>query len=81
MSSRPIKHCYWVVPGKLLAGEYPGNIDDGSSRAKLALHGHTGSGALVRLNELWQECPRSRYWDSPETWEQAQYVRGWEGDR
>ena len=24
---RPIEHCYWVSPGKFLAGEYPGALD------------------------------------------------------
>ncbi len=32
----PIEHCYWVVPGRLLAGEYPRNYDDASSPAKVA---------------------------------------------
>ena len=32
---KPIDHCYWVVPGKLLAGEYPRNKDDKSSRVKI----------------------------------------------
>ena len=31
---RPIPYCYWVVPGKLLAGEYPRNLDEESSREK-----------------------------------------------
>lgn len=32
---KPIKNCYWVVPGKLLAGEYPRNIDKESSQEKI----------------------------------------------
>jgi hypothetical protein len=35
MGERPIKNCYWVVPGQLLAGEYPRDLDDGSSQAKI----------------------------------------------
>ncbi len=31
----PIENSYWVLPGKLLAGEYPRNIDDYSSRVKI----------------------------------------------
>ena len=27
MAERPIEKCYWVVPGKLLAGEHPQNSD------------------------------------------------------
>lgn len=33
---RPIENCYWVLPGKLLAGEYPRNKDELSSKQKLA---------------------------------------------
>ena len=34
---RPIENCYWVLPGKLLAGEYPRNKDESSSELKLAI--------------------------------------------
>jgi hypothetical protein len=160
----PIKNCYWVLPGKLLAGEYPRNIDDNSSREKinalldskitifidlteereglksysaligslayhrfpiqdvsipestnttlailnlidhhiakgqvvyvhcwggvgrtgliigcwLARHGLGGKLALMRLQELWQDCPKSRFKKSPETSLQEQYILEWE---
>lgn len=32
---QPIKHCYWVSPGELLAGEYPRNKDEESSTQKI----------------------------------------------
>lgn len=35
MTSHPIKHCYWVVPGKFLAGEYTGDVDETASRQKI----------------------------------------------
>jgi protein-tyrosine phosphatase len=31
----PIPHSYWVIPGKLLAGEYPRTIPEDKSREKL----------------------------------------------
>ncbi|MDE2937698.1 MAG: tetratricopeptide repeat protein [Chloroflexota bacterium] len=34
---RPIEMCYWVAPGKLLAGEYPGHWEEGEAKEKLAL--------------------------------------------
>ncbi|MGC9520613.1 MAG: protein-tyrosine phosphatase family protein [Anaerolineae bacterium] len=163
---RPIEHCYWVVPGKLLAGEYPRNIDEASSREKiaaltaagvtafidltgendgllpyvhfletasheqfpirdfsvpdspettaaildaidvylargdlvyvhcwggvgrtgvivgcwLARHGYPGRAALVRLRELWAQCPKSACKASPETAEQARYIVDWAED-
>ncbi|MCG3193846.1 MAG: hypothetical protein DIJKHBIC_03100 [Thermoanaerobaculia bacterium] len=33
---RPIPECYWVVPGLLLAGEYPGAVDVEHARRKIA---------------------------------------------
>jgi hypothetical protein len=32
---KPIENSYWVVPGKLLAGEYPRNKDELSSQEKI----------------------------------------------
>lgn len=161
--NRPIEQCYWVVPGRLLAGEYPRNVDEGSSREKidallragvtafvdlteegellpysgsigaaashrrfpvrdavvpespeataavldaidrgiegggrvyvhcwggvgrtgvivgcwLARHGYPGEAALVRLRELWRQCPKSRRRQSPDTREQERYVLRW----
>lgn len=34
-ATRPIDDCYWVVPGRLLAGEYPGSPLPWQSRIKL----------------------------------------------
>ena len=31
----PIPDSYWVVPGRLLAGEYPGSLDDDKARRKV----------------------------------------------
>lgn len=33
--ARPHKNCYWVQPGRLLAGEYPGTHEPLTARAKL----------------------------------------------
>ena len=33
---RPIEMCYWVAPGKLLAGEYPGHWEEDNAKEKLA---------------------------------------------
>jgi protein-tyrosine phosphatase len=44
----------------------------------LARHGWRGDSALVRLRELWQQCPKSAYRITPETKEQRQYIAGWE---
>ena len=51
MTHQPIKNCYWVAPGNLLAGEYPGHRDELSARAKV--DGLVGAGitAFIDLTE------------------------------
>lgn len=34
--NQPIKNCYWVIPGKLLAREYPRDRDKKLSQEKLS---------------------------------------------
>jgi len=163
MQNQLIKHFYCVVPDKLLAGEYPRNIDEPSSQEKiddllgsgvtafidlteereglrpysslihrashqrfpirdmsipksaettqaildaidhgiehdqkiyvhcwggvgrtgviigcwLARHRGGGEAALIQLRELWQQCPKSAFRQSPETLEQERYVLDW----
>jgi hypothetical protein len=48
---KPIAHCYWVIPGRLLAGEYPRNLDEASSREKLAKFTEAGVSAFIDLTE------------------------------
>lgn len=48
---KPIANCYWVVPGKLLAGEYPGDKDEPSARAKLDKFKEANITAFVDLTE------------------------------
>lgn len=164
--SKPIEHCYWVVPGRLLAGEYPGNIQHQAAKERieafqrcgisafinltqpheltpyeellteathhrfgirdvsvpysheqtstildtidihlqegrnvyvhcwggvgrtgviigcwLARHGLYGKDALVRLRELWKECPKSGWKISPETPQQEHYIINWVAGR
>ena len=47
----PIEMCYWVVPGRLLAGEYPRNLDTPSSIEKLARLTDSGVSAFIDLTE------------------------------
>ena len=48
---KPIDNCYWVVPGKFLAGEYPRNIDEESSRIKIDKLVSAGVTAFIDLTE------------------------------
>lgn len=54
MSDRPpgpIPDSYWVVPGRLLAGEYPGAADEESAQAKLELMREAGVDLFLDLTE------------------------------
>ncbi len=49
MTAGPIEHCYWVVPGKFLAGEYPRNLDPHSSAEKIQALLASGVTAFIDL--------------------------------
>ena len=52
---RPIRYCYWVEPGKLLAGEYPRDLDGGSSKEKIGALKDAGVTTFVDLTEEDEE--------------------------
>ena len=47
----PIRASYWVVEGKLLAGEYPGAYSDDAALTKLSLFLDAGIRTFVDLTE------------------------------
>ena len=47
----PIPHCYWVIPGRLLAGDYPRTLEEEESREKLAKLTDAGVSAFIDLTE------------------------------
>ena len=51
MQNQLIKHFYCVVPDKLLAGEYPRNIDEPSSQEKIDDLLGSGVTAFIDLTE------------------------------
>ena len=48
---RPIEYSYWVVPGKILTGEYPRNKDDESSLKKIGALEKAGIEIILDLTE------------------------------
>jgi len=48
---RPLPNTYWVIPGRLLAGEYPGAADDLEARRRLARLHEAGVDSFVDLTE------------------------------
>ena len=49
--SRPNANCYWVRPGKLLAGEYPAADDEDTARERLLAYLDHGVNAFVDLTQ------------------------------
>lgn len=49
MTKRPIEHCYWIVPRRFLAGEYPRNLDPHSSVEKIEALLAAGVNAFIDL--------------------------------
>lgn len=47
----PVPSSYWLVPGQILAGEYPGAIDPGEARAKLRAFLDAGITFFLDLTE------------------------------
>jgi len=48
---RPLPNTYWVIPGRLLAGEYPHRADDAYARARLDLLCQAGVDYFVDLTQ------------------------------
>lgn len=59
----PISRCYWVEPGRLLAGEYPGGRDTASSMARLVRFRSTGIELFVDLTEELEVDPYAHLLD------------------
>lgn len=48
---QPIENCYWALPGELLAGEYPINLDEKTALEKLRRLNESGVTAFIDLTE------------------------------
>ena len=69
---RPIANSYWVIPGRLLGGEYPGGVDDTATRTRLGSFRTAGLDSFIDLTEEGELPPyrhlltsASRYHRSP----------------
>ena len=66
MLPTPINESYWVVPGKLLAGEYPRAYFDRESAAKLAKFAEAGVTSFINLTQEHDVSPYDQ-WLNPES--------------
>ncbi len=64
MIRKPIENCYWVVPGQLLAGEYPREYDEESSERKVAALTEGGVTAFIDLTEEVDALPYAQWLDA-----------------
>lgn len=53
----PLANCYWVVPGKLLAGEYPGGASPEATRERLGRLAAAGVAAFIDLTQAGELAP------------------------
>jgi hypothetical protein len=58
--NRPLPNSYWVIPGRLLAGEYPIGADYTDARARLARFREAGINYFIDLTEKG-ELPAYRH--------------------
>ena len=54
---RPHDNCYWLLPGRIIAGEYPRNFDDETSRVKLRKILAAGVTQFIDLTEAHELKP------------------------
>ena len=64
MAKRPIEKCYWVVPGKLLAGEYPMKSN---SRTNLRAIEFAGIVSFIDLTEEGRHRPYDQWLENAES--------------
>ena len=62
----PIPESYWVVAGKLLAGEYPGSITDSAAPGKVQSFVEMGITLFIDLTETRELKPYAHL--LPELW-------------
>jgi predicted protein tyrosine phosphatase len=57
MNELPIPNSYWVLPGKLLAGEYPGSLTQATMKARVAAFLGCGVDCFIDLTESGELAP------------------------
>ena len=58
----PFADSYWVIPGRLLAGEYPGAIEERNARKKLLSLLQSGINAALDLTEEGELMSYQEFW-------------------
>ena len=62
MKKKPIENCYWVVPDKILAGEYPGHHEEAKAQERIQALSDFGVKVFIDLtDESQQRTPYARF--------------------
>ena len=57
---RPHENCYWLLPGRIIAGEYPRDFTEATSRSKLAAILDVGVRRFIDLTQEDELAPYDR---------------------
>ena len=55
MKKKPIENCYWVVPDKILAGEYPGHQEEAKALERIQALSDFGVKVFIDLTDEFQQ--------------------------
>ena len=54
ITERPLGNTYWVVEGKFLAGEYPGDLTESIAEAKIKAFLDSGINCFINLTQKYE---------------------------
>ena len=68
MASKVIKNSYWVIPGEIMAGPFPGSSEDFNAKLRVRSLFDAGIRAFINLQEEGEMVARNEiynenYWD------------------
>jgi ADP-ribosylglycohydrolase len=61
----PVDNAYWVEPGRLLAGDYPGRRDEDATRERLSRLLEAGIDCFIDLTESGEVAPYEQFLPGP----------------
>lgn len=65
--NKPDPNTYWVLPGKLLAGEYPGGLDADEARARVQCFIQGGVSYFIDLTQPYELAPYKAFVEGEKT--------------
>ena len=75
LSPPPLKNTFWVEPGRLLAGEYPGAGSERAGRARIRKLLNLGVGCFIDLTSVDELEPYEQWLPGPSARDSVAYLR------